>query len=189
MTGHGRWFAAAEQQVDELRTHFADPDGGFFSTSDLAESLITRPKTIQDNPTPSDNALAMEALQIHAALTGDTAATTQVGETMQILASDAIQYPSFAGYGLAVWLTELVGVKEVALVGIDAAVQAMEHVIWDRFRPDIVVAVGDGSATVVPLLRDRPLAGGTLAYVCQNLVCGLPTASSEGLMNSLELPN
>ena len=189
VTGDVRWFTAAEHQADQLRTHFADPGGGFFSTSDLAESLITRPKTTQDNPTPSDNALAMEALQIHAALTGDTAATTQVGETMQILASDAIQYPSFAGYGLAVWLTELVGVKEVALVGIDAAVQAMEHVIWDRFRPDIVVAVGDGSATVVPLLRDRPLADGTLAYVCQNLVCGLPNASADGLMNTLELAN
>jgi uncharacterized protein YyaL (SSP411 family) len=189
VTGDVRWFTAAEHQADQLRTHFADPGGGFFSTSDLAESLITRPKTTQDNPTPSDNALAMEALQIHAALTGDTAATTQVGETMQILASDAIQYPSFAGYGLAVWLTELVGVKEVALVGIDAAVQAMEHVIWDRFRPDIVVAVGDGSATVVPLLRDRPLADGTLAYVCQNLVCGLPNASADGLMSTLELAN
>jgi uncharacterized protein YyaL (SSP411 family) len=189
VTGDVRWFTAAEHQADQLRTHFADPGGGFFSTSDLAESLITRPKTTQDNPTPSDNALAMEALQIHAALTGDTAATTQVGETMQILASDAIQYPSFAGYGLAVWLTELVGVKEVALVGIDAAVQAMEHVIWDRFRPDIVVAVGDGSATVVPLLRDRPLADGTLAYVCQNLVCGLPNAAADGLMNTLELAN
>jgi uncharacterized protein YyaL (SSP411 family) len=189
VTGQERWFSAAEHQVEQLRTHFADDEGGFFSTSDLAESLITRPRTTQDNPAPSDNALAMEALQVHAALTGDTGAITQAGATMQTLARDAIQYPSFAGYGLAVWLTELVGIKEVALVGIDDTVQTMENVIWDEFRPDVVVAVGDGSASGVPLLLDRPLADSTLAYVCQNLVCGLPVTSSEGLMNSLELAN
>ena len=187
VTGDDRWFAAAEHQVDELRTHFADSEGGFFSTSDMAESLITRPKTVQDNPTPSDNALAMEALQLHAALTGDTGAAAQAGETMQILAHDALQYPSFAGYGLAVWLTELVGIKEVALIGVDDAVQQMENVIWNSFRPDVVLAVGDGSDSAVPLLLDRPLADNTLAYVCQNLVCGLPVTSSEALRHNLEL--
>ena len=189
VTGDDRWFTAAEHQVEVLREHFADATGGFFNTSDMAESLIARPKTIQDNPTPSDNALAMEALQIHAALTGDTGAITQAGETMEILARDALQYPSFAGYSLAVWLTELVGVKEVALVGVDDTVQAMEDVVWNSFRPDIVVAVGNGSSSPVPLLSDRPLADSTLAYVCENLVCGLPVTSTEGLMNSLELSN
>jgi uncharacterized protein YyaL (SSP411 family) len=184
-TGDDRWFSAAEHQVDELRDHFADSEGGFFSTSDLAESLITRPKTLQDNPTPSDNSLAMEALQLHAALTGDTGAIAQAGETMQILARDALQYPSFAGYGLAVWLTELVGMKEVAIIGVDDTAEAMEDVIWNSFRPDVVIAVGDGAETPVPLLLDRPLADETLAYVCQNLICGLPVATTDELISSL----
>jgi uncharacterized protein YyaL (SSP411 family) len=186
VTGDDRWFTSAELHVQELRAHFADSAGGFFSTSDLAESLITRPKTIQDNPTPSDNALGMEALQIHSALTGDTDAITEAGETMQILARDAVQYPSFAGYSLAVWLTELIGIKEVALVGVDDTVHAMRDVIWGSFRPDVVVAVGDGSASPVPLLEGRPLSDSTRAYVCQNLICGLPVESAAALMNSLE---
>jgi uncharacterized protein YyaL (SSP411 family) len=189
VTGDDQWFTAAEHQVEVLRTHFADATGGFFNTSDVAENLIARPKTIQDNPTPSDNALAMEALQFHAALTGDTRAITQAGETMQILARDALQYPSFAGYSLAVWLTELVGIKEVALVGVDDTVQAMEDVVWNSFRPEVVVAVGNGSSSPVPLLLDRPLADSTLAYVCENLICGLPVSSAEGLIDSLELTN
>jgi hypothetical protein len=185
VTGDDRWFTAAGHQVDELREHFADPDGGFFSTSSLAESLIARPKTLQDNPTPSDNSLAMEALQLHAALTGDTGAVAQAGETMQILARDALQYPSFAGYGLAVWLTELVGMKEIAIIGVDDTAKAMEHVIWDSFRPDVVIAVGDGAESPVPLLLDRPLADEALAYVCQNLICGLPVATTNELLQSL----
>ncbi|MFV1970809.1 MAG: thioredoxin domain-containing protein [Acidimicrobiia bacterium] len=180
-TGEDRWFTAAEHQVAELRAHFSDPGGGFFNTSDMAESLITRPRSTQDNPTPSDNALAMEALQLHAALTGDTQAIVEAGETMQILARDALHHPSFAGYGLAVWLTHLVGIKEVAIVGDDDTVGAMEHLIWDTFRPHVVVAVGDGSKSPVPLLIDRPLGDRTLAYVCRDLVCGLPTDSVEAL--------
>jgi uncharacterized protein YyaL (SSP411 family) len=186
-TGDDRWFTAAEHQVEELRAHFSDPAGGFFSTSDLAEDLITRPKMVQDNPTPSDNALAMEALQLHAALTGDTGAIAQAGETMQILARDALQYPSFAGYGLAVWLTDLVGIKEVAIVGDNDTVQAMGNTIWGDFRPDVVVAAGDGSESPVPLLQDRPLTDRTLAYVCENLVCGLPVDSTAELRTSLEV--
>jgi uncharacterized protein YyaL (SSP411 family) len=184
-TGNDRWFIAAERQVDELRAHFADPAGGFFNTSDASESLITRPKTIQDNPTPSDNALAMEALQLHAALTGDTSAIEQAGETMEILARDALQYPSFAGYGLAVWLTQLIGIKEVAIVGVRESTEALERTIWERFRPDTVVAIGDGTDSPVPLLEGRPLADRALAYVCQNLTCDLPVDSAEELHASL----
>ena len=142
---------------------------------------------VQDNPTPSDNSLAMEALQLHAALTGDTGETAQAGETMQTLARDALQYPSFAGYGLAVWLTDLVGIKEVAIVGDNDTVQALKETIWGSFRPDVVVATGNGSESPVPLLQGRPLADRTLAYVCENLVCGLPVDSTAELRTSLAI--
>jgi len=186
-TGDAAWFTAAEEQIDYLRTEFSDPKGGFFGTSRSDDPLIARPKNTQDNPTPSDNALAMEALLLHAALTGDTGATVEVGETMQILARDALQYPSFAGYGLSVWLTHLVGIKEVAIVGGDDMTKAMEHVIWESFRPDVVVAVGDGSESQIPLLRGKPSTDRTLAYVCQNLMCDLPVDSVDTLESKLEL--
>jgi uncharacterized protein YyaL (SSP411 family) len=184
-TGNERWFEAAENHVVQLRKHFPDPAGGFFSTSEMSDELITRPKAIQDNPTPSDNALAMEALQLHAALTGDTSAITEIGATMQVVARDALQYPSFAGYGLAVWLTQLVGIKEVAIVGRGTALEVMERFVWESFRPDVVIAVGDGSDSSVPLLADRPARDDTFAYVCQNLVCELPVDNVDGLAERL----
>ncbi len=185
-TGQERWFTAAEELVAELRKHFADPAGGFFNTSDRSDGLIARPKTTQDNPTPSDNALAMEALQLHAALTGDTGATVEVGETMKILANDALRYPSFAGYGLSVWLTQLMGISEVAVVGRHDERRPMERVIWSSYRPNAVIAIGDGSDSVVPLLQNRPSGDGALGYVCRNLVCDLPVDSADALADSLE---
>ena len=184
VTGDERWFAVAEHLVNELRSAFSDETGGFFATRDDATGLITRPKNLQDNPTPSDNALALEALLLHAAFTGDLRAIEEAGATMRSIAAASMSHPTFGGYALAVWLTHLVGVKEVAIVGRDTA--AMQDVIWSAFRPAVVTAIGDGQPSSVPLLANRPITTETQVYVCEGLVCDLPTTSPADLAHQLE---
>jgi hypothetical protein len=183
VTGDERWFNEAERLVVELRAEFADPEGGFFATSDAASDLIVRPKNTQDNPTPSDNSLALEALLMHAAFTGDSAAIAEAERTMSAISEIATRHPLFGGHALAVWLTHLSGSKEVAIVG--EGTDQMEHIVWSSFRPDVVVAIGDGSETSVPLLLDRPAGDPALGYVCENLVCDLPVDSPELLRSKL----
>ena len=177
-TGETAWFEHAERLVAELREHFGAESGGFHSTADTTE-LFTRPIDTQDNPTPSTNAIALEAVLMHAAYTGDLSARAEAEATMKVIAGTATQHPSFGGYGLAVWLTHLVGIDEVAIVGADTA--AMERTIWSTFRPNAVVAVGDGTPGPVPLLAERPATDRTLAYVCRDLVCDLPVGTPEEL--------
>lgn len=44
MTPQGNeYFAAACDPADQILTHFADPRGGFFDTSDDQEELVVRP--------------------------------------------------------------------------------------------------------------------------------------------------
>jgi len=86
-----------------------------------------------------------------------------------------------------VWLTQLVGVKEVAVIGDDAMCGDMERIVWDTFRPDVVIAVGDGSDSPIPLLADRPVQKTTLAYVCRNLVCDLPVNSADALADQITI--
>ena len=186
VTGDTVWFEHAERLVTVLREDFAvdsgDESGGFHSTAASSE-LFTRPIDTQDNPTPSTNALALEALLIHAAYTGDPAARAEATETMRTIAGTAVQHPSFGGYGLAVWLTHLIGIDEVAIVGSDIA--PMEEIVWRRFHPNVVVAVSDGSPSSVPLLADRPATDRALAYVCRDLVCDLPVDSTDDLATKL----
>ena len=186
-TGDETWYTAAEQHVAHLRSGFADPAGGFFNTSVNSGPLIARPKNTQDSPTPSDNALAMEALLLHAAFTGDTEAIAEAGRTMQILARDALHHPMFGGYALAVWLTHLFGINEIAIVGPDDERTAMERVIWDDFRPNSVLASSDGRGTSIPLLAGRTDSTGAKAYVCRQLACELPVESAEALRLKLQL--
>ena len=185
VTGDERWFTAAEELVATLRERFADPDGGFYATSSESHDLITRPKNKQDNPTPSDNSLALEALEMHIALTGDVAATSDLEGTMRFVATDAIAHPAFGGYALAIWLTHLVGIKEIAIVGSEKQRTGLVEPIWGAFHPGVVLASGDGSDTTVPLLQQRDAGTSGLAYVCENLVCDLPVSTADELVAKL----
>jgi hypothetical protein len=184
-TADEAWFEVAETMVERLRSRFADPAGGFFGTSSADDSLISRPKNRQDSPTPSDNSLAMEALQIHVAFTGDLAALRELERTMEFLAPDAVSNPAFGGYALAIWLTHLAGIKEVAIVGTPDQQHDLTRPIWGAFHPNVIVAPGDGGTTTVPLLADRPAGAEGSAYVCQNLTCDLPVTTPQALGDRL----
>jgi uncharacterized protein YyaL (SSP411 family) len=186
VTGEARWFEHAERCVDRLRASFADPAGGFFSTAEDAEQLITRPKSLQDNPTPSDNSLAMEALQFHAAFTGDQRAIAELEQTMGSISIIANRHPSFAGHALAVWVTHLAGVKEVAITGSVDDTRELVSEVWDTYRPDVVLALNRGTDSNVPLLTNRPAGHDATAFVCQDLICKLPVHTRHDLRNLLK---
>src|SRR6185503_19355694 len=66
-----KWFHSALEFADEMIDLFDDPAGGFFDTSKDEKALLLRPKDVQDNATPSGNALACEALLKLAAFTDE----------------------------------------------------------------------------------------------------------------------
>jgi len=184
------WFDAADRHVRRLREAFADPAGGFFATAVDAAGLIARPKNLQDSPVPSDNALAAEALVMHGALTGDTGATELVDATVRGAGRLVWDHPLFTGHLLAVWLTALAGIDEVAVVGPASRRAPLEAVVWETFRPTAVCAVGDGPTPAVPLLAGRDPGPGAAAFVCRELRCELPTTTPEALRERLgrEIP-
>ena len=170
-TGDEQWFVEAERLTVEMVDLFSDESGmGFFATGHDSEALIARPKNLMDNPTPSDNALAAEALSMHAAFTADVDATERIGGIGQ--------YPTAAGHLIAVLAS--VPMKEVAITGTPQQRAPFERIVWGRFRPDCAMATGAGDRSVVPLLDGRtPASDGARAFVCRSFVCDLPTTSVE----------
>src|SRR5207248_7464056 len=73
------WLAPAREIAAGLCDLFADP-GGFYTTGTDAEALITRPRDVFDNATPSANSLAANGLLRLAALTGGSR-WQEAGET------------------------------------------------------------------------------------------------------------
>jgi uncharacterized protein len=62
-TNEQRFWDAARTQMETVIAHFSDVEaGGFYSTSDQHEGLITRPKDIFDGALPAANGVAVRVL-------------------------------------------------------------------------------------------------------------------------------
>ncbi|MEN8233916.1 MAG: thioredoxin domain-containing protein, partial [Actinomycetota bacterium] len=182
-TGEERWYQLAEEATRTMIRLFADDTGGFYATASDGERLITRPKNVHDNPTPSDNALAAEALAVLAAYTGDADLSRMVEDAVRSIGTSLSMNPGAHGHALGVWLAN--PIREVAVVGRSAERRPFIKAVWEGFRPDVVVAEGDGEAADVPLLVGRTPGEGARAYVCRGFVCDLPAESPTALRSQL----
>jgi hypothetical protein len=185
------WFQAALSLVDDMTALFADPaTGAFFATGEDAPTLIARPLNLSDHPTPSDNALAAEALLTAAAYTGERAYADRADAVFRAAGVLFDRAPAAAGHLAAVLSAALAPAGELAVVGpaADPATAALLAVAEEQFRPALFVARGDGLAGgVVPLLQGRGLVQGRpAAYLCRNLACAAPVTDAEELRRLLQ---
>ena len=180
-----RWFTVARDLADRILVHFADPDGAFFDTPDDGEALVVRPRTQQDNATPSGSSMAATALLRLAALTGEERYRTAAEQALATVGPYLARYPT----AFAQWLCALeaahAGYAEVALVGDPGAADtdALVHRLDARWRPFTVRALSpDPDASAIPLLPHRfRLGGRATAYVCRDFACRQPVTEPEAL--------
>ncbi|MFM8424317.1 MAG: thioredoxin domain-containing protein [Chloroflexota bacterium] len=187
---NAQWFAAAKELADEMIEKFSDSNGGFFDTPNDGENLLFRPKDVQDNATPSGNALACEALLKLAAYTDDGKYRDIAEKALGLVTKFVMQYP--LGFGR--WLTAAnlaTGkMKQVAAVGEvgDPDFQRLIKAIRAEYRPGMVVAASSVSEKYNPpaLLHDRPkMNGKATVYVCEGFVCKQPTTEVGTLIEQL----
>jgi uncharacterized protein YyaL (SSP411 family) len=186
------WYDHAVRLAETMIKRFQDPDGGYFDTADDHETLIVRPKDIQDNATPSGNALAAHALLILAALSGkgryQDLAEQALGGRQSLMA----RYPTAFGMWCQALDFAMGPVKEVALLDPEDNNKdnPLAKILWSEYRPYLVVARSGlppmpGSPA---LLLDRPLIGGEpTAYVCTNFVCLSPTTDPQVLLDQIKI--
>jgi len=186
-TGDPEWFTTASDLSTAMIDLFWDREaGGFHATGHDVEALIARPKNLFDNPTPSDNALAAEALQHLAAFTGDNSLLDQI-DGVFLNASQLIErYPMGVGHLLSVLQVALEPPVELAIVGHGSARAALETVAHSKYRPHVFTAIGDGiDDHGIPLLANRPAPNGAAAYICRGFVCEAPVTTPETLRAGL----
>ncbi len=181
-TGDLEWYDGTMRLVDRF-DRFAGEDGGFYTTAIDGESLVKRPSDWTDNPQPSGNALAAEALLMASLYTGETVFREKAEAAIMAVAYLADHYPSMVSHHLSVLSAIHRGTQELAILGPDWRVLA--DVYWEAFRPHVVLAGSNQAAATVPLLADRFIEGRTLAYVCRDFVCNLPTTDRGELATQL----
>jgi uncharacterized protein YyaL (SSP411 family) len=210
-------FVAAQELAETMIAHFQAAEGvqlarsgqlpsnatdkvggiaGFYDTSDDHETLITRPRDLQDNATPSGNAMAVTALLKLAGFTNDLRYVDMAHHSLAQMQTPTgrgmmSQYP----LGFGQWLQALEYAfskpREIAIVGDpdSADTQALLSVVRDGYRPLQVVALGAPGAQSpsVPLLQNRgQLDGQGTVYVCRDFACQAPITDPAVLQSQLE---
>jgi len=185
-----RWFATARTLADAILDRFADPAGGFFDTAIDHEQLVTRPKDVQDNATPSGSAMATFVLLRLAALTGESRYRAAAERALATTTPYLVRYPTAFAQWLQAADFSLAPVAEVAIVGDldDPATHELLQVAGGGYAPNRVLAassLAEGPSTV-PLLAERTrLKGRPTAYVCRNFACRLPVTDADALRDQL----
>ena len=179
LSGQARWIDEARGAADGLLELFwDDAAGGVFTTGSDAEKLVTRPKDLMDNATPSAQSAAACALLRLAALTGEARYGEHARRIIELFSATAAQHPTAFGRALEAVHMAARGVDEIAVVGdrpdLVAAVQT-------RYLPTAVLAWGEP--------YDSPLWHGRaegFAYVCRDFACQSPAATADELIAQLQ---
>ncbi|MCY3915293.1 MAG: thioredoxin domain-containing protein [Chloroflexi bacterium] len=186
------WFAAARRLADVALTHFPSEDGGFYDTSDDHEALIVRPRNLQDNVTPSGNAMMAKQLLRLAAYTADPRYDEAAREVLRKLSDAMRQYPQAFAESLNAADMLIQGIAEVAVIGdrADGAAIELLDALHQPYRPNLISAFAEDDVEqheLIPLLSARRKRDGkATVYVCRHFACKMPVttaAETEALLS------
>ena len=184
-TFEARFFAEARRLAEVALARFKSADGGFYDTSDDHESLIVRPRNLQDNVTPSGNAMMAKQLLRLSAYTGEARFDEAAREVLRKLSDAMRQYPQAFAESLNAADMLVRGIDEVAAVGDLESVAGSGILTTLRlpFRPNMIAAWSPHDVTrheLIPLLSGRSRVNGqATVYVCRNFACRLPVTTAE----------
>jgi uncharacterized protein YyaL (SSP411 family) len=163
--------------------------GAFYDTPHDHERLITRPRDVTDNATPSGTSLATELLLRLAELLQDADMRRRATYVLETLSEAMAQHPSAFGHLLGAADMAVRGAVELALVGDPARAdfRALADAAADHYVPALVIAGGrPGETDDVALLAGRPAAGGrATAYLCRQYACDAPVTEPSALDDQL----
>jgi uncharacterized protein YyaL (SSP411 family) len=177
-TGQRRWIDEAIATADGLLDLFWDPEaGGVFTTGFDGEALVTRPKDLLDNATPSANSLAALGLLRLAALTGERRYLNHAEQILALVGSLAATHPLAFPELLSAVDFHRSGATEIAIVGDRGD---LVEAVLSRYLPNAVVAWGEPYDS--PLWESRRDG---FAYVCRDYACLAPVDSVDALVDQL----
>jgi uncharacterized protein len=191
-TFDARWLyearGLAEAMVDQF---WSDALGGFYDTGRDHEALITRPRDVFDNATPSGGAVAASVLLKLAAMFGDEDAARRSVESLKGVGALMKRYASGFGQWLSALDFYLGHPKEIAFIGEPAAPgsQVLIDAIFRPYLPNrVILQKSNGTEGVGgPLLEGKNMLGDRpTVYVCQNYACQAPVTDVPTLKAQLK---
>jgi len=183
------WLDTAIALTERMRELFEDKqNGAFFSTAEDDTSLPLRMKDDYDGAEPAGNSVAILNLVRLARLTGRKDFHESADRALRAMVPRVAAQPAAVPVLLTAMMYSLSHSRQIILAGEreSPATRAFLEKVHDRFLPDSVVLLVDSDETrnrlraFNPTVDDmRATNGKTMAYVCRDYACELPTDDVE----------
>jgi uncharacterized protein len=185
-----KWYQAALTLTHEMIDAYQAPDGSFYATRHDQEDIIFRPRELQDNVTPSGNALAAQALAYMAIYTGRED-WQQISDNLLASAQEyGLQYPTSFAYWLQTLDFATRPNNQVAILLPEGSNPPawFKKILWTEYHPDVLLAESkyppDQPSPI--LLQFRPLEKESpTIYLCRGTTCLPAITSKENFQKSL----
>jgi uncharacterized protein YyaL (SSP411 family) len=176
-TGELRWLEEANRLARLAVELFADEErGGFFLSA--GEELVARRKDLEDQPTPSGNAMLAWVLLRLGRIYGDEELSRLAVSVFRLVHAAVPRAPLAFGWVLSALDLHFSPPRELAIVGPPNSEVARAALA--PFQPGTVAAVGPADG--VPLLEGKDLVDGKPAvYVCEHFACKAPVTDPATL--------
>ncbi len=174
-----------------LAFFFDEKEGGFYLSAKDSESLIYRPKAVDDNAIPSGNSAAAFVLKKLGDLTGNTEFINSAELQIKYL-SGVIDHPLSHSFTLSAMLDFIQPGKELVCVTKEGDTAALEEFLNRHYLPGVSVVVKSSEnaeqlGELIPFTKDYPLEDRTAYYLCQNRSCQRPVYEISALKELMEL--
>ena len=177
-----------------IEEDFAAGDGLYFDASADVDNLIVRPQNLQDNATPSGNALAGHVHWLLGNYEHDPSHFDHLSRMLGAVSKQVNQYPTSFGYWLKIADLAEKQSQQIALIS-ESGPGSLQHfldIINEHFRPYTIIAAKylekDNEPEFPGLLANRPVIDGKpTAYVCRGFSCKMPVTNPEAMREQLEI--
>ncbi len=173
--------------AERIRSGFAAPEGGFYSTAAAGEALVLRHREGHDGAIPSANAkaaLLLARLSVHF---DRSDLRSEAEAALRAYGKAIARQPRAFAWSLMAADFLLEGPVELALVGSGPARDALWRAASARFLPHRVVAHQESGTSALPLLAGKtPVNGRAALYVCRNFACQAPVTEASEVAQALD---
>lgn len=173
VTGETGYLDQAKGLTEEVIRHFSEVETGYFYFTHAGQTdVIVRKKEVYDGAVPSGNAIMAQNLG-RLGMYYDRADWRERGRAItRALGQAIIKYPTSFARWAGLVLEEVVGMREIAVVGEGA--QGLFREVLAEYVPHKIVMYNTGPHNHFPLLSDKKGEKGGLVYVCHNYSCLQP---------------
>ncbi len=187
--GDPDWLAWAVELQDRQDALFADPRGGWFSTTGTDETVLLRLREDYDGAEPAAMSVAAMNAMWLSHLTGRTDLRSRAERALAQFALRGEEAPRVAPFMAAALSAYHAGVRQVVIAGAtgDPATRALEAALASVYKPFHLRIPVSGEETVRTALLPGiagmvPRNGRPTAYVCQDFHCEAPVQDPQALV-------